>query len=722
MAEKRNAAEDICKAIGLKQVRREGKSGFIHGLDEDGSEIVITWSNGHCLELPEPEDIDPKFKSWVLSDLPIPLTSDIDLQIKPEKKTLFYDIKNELKDADDIVNAGDAGREGELIQRWILDLVFKRKGKYPNRLWVQSLTEKSIREAYNNGLLGAREEERTTFNNLYDSGRARAIMDKFIGYNYSRLLSLTQTEGVTVNYGRCQSPLVHAIVERDAEIENFKSIPFSFLSVDFKKDGFLFKGVYVDDQRKRIEKSPEERALLENIIRNHLPDPVQVYDIQRKEMFTTPPGPYDTLQVQKEMAKKYDYEADRTLAIMEKLYDTHHILSYPRTEARHYTEDLRDGLKDTLKALNFGEFKPYVEEALKGFIPDKYFNDGKIADHHALAPVDPGDLEKKYISLSQEEKNVYDAIVKNFIALYLPKYEYETVEILVGNTAYPEKYLVKGKSEKNLGFRALYKSEKKDEEDEKEDFSDQLIPDIKEGEWLNLKDKDSIRIIDSKTKPKSHFTTSSLLDFMKVNNIGTGATRDSIIKELTKRKGHNNDSAVRKEGKYFLATALGKSMDSVIPDSLKSIDQLKYLEGQIQDVADGTLSFQTFIKLMIDDFNKNYMEMKGNTEKKLISQNPNRKTVEGIICPVCKRPLNDVKWGYSCSEWKKDGSGCNFSIGKKLYGKTFSEKVLKQLIEDGQTKSKIKGLKKKDGTAFKSEAFLALEIDSEGKAKVIPKF
>lgn len=721
MAEKRNAAEDISKALKLRNIKREGKSGFIHGLDEDGSEIVITWSNGHCLELPEPEDIDEKYKSWRLADLPIPLTSDIDLQIKPEKRSLFYDIKNELKDADDIVNAGDAGREGELIQRWILDLVFKRNGKYPSRLWAQSLTENSIRAAYYHGLLGSREDERKALNNLYDSGRARAIMDKYIGYNYSRLISLTQTEGVTVNYGRCQSPLVHAIVERDNEIENFKPEPFSYLSMDFKRDNFVFKGIYVNEQKERVDLSPEDRHLLEEIIESRLPDPVQVYDVQRKERFATPPGPLDTLQVQKEMAKRYDYEADKTLAIMEKLYDTYHILSYPRTEARHYTEDLREELKATLRALSFGEFAPFVEEAKKGFIPDKYFNDAKIADHHALAPIDPGDLEKKYNSLSEEEKNVYDAVVKNFIALHLPNYEYETVEMIVGNTAFPERFLIKGKKEKSLGFRILYQRDKKEDEEAEDNGEDQLLPDVKEGEWLNL-DKDTIKIIDSKTKPKSHFTTSSLLDYMKVNNIGTGATRDSIIKELTKRKGHNSDSAVRKDGKYFLATELGKSIDSVIPESLKSIDRLKYLEGQIQDVADGTLSFQTFIKLMIDDFNKNYQEMQGNTEKKLISQNPNKKVVEGMNCPVCGSPMSDVKWGYSCSAWKKDGSGCNFSIGKKLYGKTFSEKVLKQLIEDGQTKSKIKGLKKKDGTAFKSEAFLALEIDSEGKAKVIPKF
>lgn len=719
MAEKKNAAYDIAKAIGLKDVKPEGSSGFLHGIDEDGSNIVIVWSNGHCLELPEPEDIDEKYKSWRLADLPIPINNDDELNIKDEKRKLFYDIKKELQDADDIVNAGDAAREGELIQRWILKHALKGKSKYPSRLWTQSLTPKAIKKSYDSGLLGAREEERVTLNNLYDSGRARAIMDKYIGYNYSRLISLTQTDGVTVNYGRCKAPLVHAIVERDKEIESFVSTPYSYLTVEFKKDGFIFKGELVDEDRKRKEYSLEDRSLLEDIIKNHKPDIVKVYEVETKEKFTTPPGPFDTLQIQKEMAKKYDYEASKTLDILEKLYDTHKILTYPRTEARYYTEDLKGSLSEILKALSFGEFEPFVKEALKGFIPDKYFNDAKIADHHALAPDNPEEIEEKYKTLNQEEKNVFDAIVKNFIALHLPNYEYEDVKILVGNPDFPEKYLIKGKNEKSLGFKSLYQKDKREEED-KEDFSDQNLPSIAEGEALNMRAPDSINVVDTKTKPKSHYTTPSLLDYMKVNNIGTGATRDSIIKELTERKGRNADSSVVKDGKYFKSTPFGRDTDSVIPDSLKSIDYLKYLEGQIQDIADGKQNIETFIRQLDLEFHTILNDLKESSSVKLVSKRPERPILEGASCPICGSPLNDVKWGYSCSSWKKDDSGCNFSIGKKAYGKTFSEKVIKQLINDKKTKTKLKGLTWKSGK--KGEAFLALEIDENGKSKIVPKF
>ena len=205
MTEKKNAAEDIAEALELADIHREGESRFIHGTDRFGDEIVIVWSNGHCLELPEPEQIDPRYHRWNLDDLPLPLTSDKELIVKPEKKTLLSDIWRELADAESIVNAGDAGREGELIQRWILSYVLcgKQRLKKPMRLWIQSMTKRAIRDAYEE-LLGTDKEQEMRLDNLYDSGRARAIMDKYIGYNYSRLISLSQTDGVTVNYGRCK--------------------------------------------------------------------------------------------------------------------------------------------------------------------------------------------------------------------------------------------------------------------------------------------------------------------------------------------------------------------------------------------------------------------------------------------------------------------------------------------------------------------------------------
>ena len=710
MAEKRNAAEDIAKAIGIKNTDRKGRSGFIHGYDRDGSEIVITWSNGHAMELVEPEEIDPKYKRWSVEDLPIPYLNDNSLLVIPEKRNLFKDIMEELKDADDIVNAGDAGREGELIQRWILKTALDQP-KDIYRLWVQSLTEKSIREAYEN-LLGTTEEERERLDDLYDSGRARAIMDKYTGYNYSRLITLTKTDGVTVNYGRCKSPLVHAICERDKEIEDFISVPFKYISLVLDKDGESFKAVLVDEDNSRKEFLEGEEKEANDTFRT-IPEYVKVTSIERKPKRAMPPAPFDTLQIQKEMSNMYGYEANYTLDILEKLYDTHHILSYPRTEARVFSEDLKSELRAVLSSLEFEPFTKYVEKAKEGSIPDKYFNNKKIADHHALCPVTEGDLETKYRKLSEPERNVYDHIIKNFIALHLPAYEYEAVEAISEGSGH--RFITKGKKILDPGYKAIYMTGNKgsDEEDEE----NQTIPDLTEGNEVRVEEK---KIIDSKTKPKSRFTTASILDFMKLNNIGTGATRHRLIEELTEKKGVNKESYVVKDGKYFVSTAFGRKIDNIIPDDIKSIEYVKNLEKRINAIAEGKDSYKSFIEDMEKDFYKKLDEMKRNSSVKLVSENNRNFKSTGMKCPHCGQDMRDVGWGYSCSRWKKDGSGCNFSIGKKLYGKTVTEKVISQLINDRITKSELKNLKGKTGKPF--NAYLTLSIADDGKAKVGVEF
>ena len=713
MAEKRDAGEDIAKAIGLRNIERVGNSKFIHGINDQGEEVVVVWSNGHCVTTADPEEIDERYRKWNVEDLPLPIASDNRLSVIKEKRGLYADIKKELADADNIVNAGDSAREGELIQRWILELALKGKKKDVYRLWVQSLTPAAIKKAYENGLLGAWPEEQKKLDDLYDSGRARAIMDKYIGYNYSRLLSITQTSGVTVNYGRCKSPLVHAIVERDMEIEAFISVPFSYLEILLEKDGIKFKGILVDEKRERIEYSEDDRAQLV-ALSNALPSSATIKSVQKKSKISTPPLPYDTLQLQKEMSTRYGFDADKTLSIMEDLYAKHHILSYPRTDTRYYTTDLKEDLSDTLDALDFGKFSALVREAHKGFVPDKYFNDKKIADHHALIPVSDGSIANAYNCLSDDEKKVYDAVVYNFIALHYPNYEYETTDIMA--EAGGSLFRIKGKKDIFLGYKALYPKKNENKEDEEEE-ADQTLPELAEGDLAAIIDKD---IIDSKTKPKSHFTTATLLEYMKRNNIGTGATRDRLIKELTERKGKNADSSVRKDGKYFVSTPFGRQIDSVIPDNLKSIEYLKYLETQIQDIADGKLALSDFIDSMESRFKKDLRELKQNRSEKIVSSFSAREACSDMTCPVCGSSLADKGWGYSCTAWKRDGSGCNFAIGKKQFNKTISETAVKQMLKNGITKNKIKGMKGKSGKSF--DAYLVLEISDEGKAVIRPIF
>lgn len=703
LAEKATAAEAYAEAIGVKNLHKnpdgflEGEVSFAIGLREEPVHVEIVHSQGHCLRLLEPEEIDSGYKKWDAKMLPIPFDDKKLKAIDSYKQKKFNAIKAAVGAADYIINAGDSGREGELIQRWILQEAGKEKNIY--RLWTSSLTVPAIKKAYENLLNDSASKE--MLDNLYAAGKARAIMDKYIGYNYSRLISLTKTDGVTVNYGRCKSPLTHAIIERDLEIENFVKKPFSYIKVKLG-NGIAFNGVLISDNGEKLEFDNHVAAAE---VLEKLQHEAKVISVKKENGVDNPPKSFDILTIQKEMSKKYDYEADFTLSICQALYDEHKILSYPRTDSRYLTTDLKDELKDTVKALAFGEFKQHVSSCCMREIPNRYFNDKKVIDHHGLIPVVPqGGIEAKYEKLNEAEKNVYDAIIKNFISLFMESSRYEQTEIITEASGYKIKSKLKNVTE--IGYKALFK----DDAGEADDVDMLSLGNINEGALIPINEKE---VIDTETKPKQHFTTASLLDFMKIHNIGTGATRDGIIKELTEKKGYNADSTVKKEGKYFISTKFGREMDAVIPDKLKSIDFLSEIDGKLADIENGKLPLNDFMTEVQHRFKADLSEMLYSKEV-LIS---NRREETAIFdCPCCQRKLVDKDWGYACQGWVKDGSGCNFNLPKKLSGKTLSQKVLLELLTYRVTKNEIKGFKsRKSGKRFNAK--LKLEI-IDGKSKI----
>lgn len=703
LAEKANAAEAYAEAIGVKNLHKnrdgflEGEVSFSIGSREEPVHVEIVHSQGHCLRLLDPEEIDENYKKWDVAMLPIPFDDNKLKAIDDYKERKLNAIKKALGAADYIINAGDSGREGELIQRWILKEAGKERNIY--RLWTSSLTIAAIKKAYDNLLNDPTSKE--MLDNLYASGKARAIMDKYIGFNYSRLISLTKTAGVTVNYGRCKSPLTHAIIERDLEIENFVKRPFSYIKLKLGNE-ITFNGVLISDNGEKLEF--DNHAAAAEVLEK-LQHEAKVISVKKENGVDNPPKPFDILTIQKEMSKKYDYEADVTLSICQDLYDKHKILSYPRTDSRYLTADLKEELKDTVKALDFGEFKQYVSSCCMREIPNRYFNDKKVIDHHGLIPVVPqGGIETKYEKLNEAEKNVYDAIIKNFISLFMESSRYEKTEIITEAAGYKIKSKLKNVTE--IGYKALFN----DDAVETDDVDILSIGSINEGELISINEKE---VVDTETKPKQHFTTASLLDFMKIHNIGTGATRDGIIKELTEKKGHNVSSTVKKDGKYFISTEFGRSMDAVIPDRLKSIEFLSEVDGKLADVENGKLSFDDFMADVQAKFKADLIEMASNTEVLM----ENKREEKAIFdCPCCGNKLVDKGWGYACKGWKKDGSGCNFNLPKKISGKTLSEKVLLELLTYKTTKKEIKGFKsQKSGKKY--NARLKLDI-VDGKSKI----
>ena len=698
MAEKYNAALDIAKAINLQERGEITKYKFIKGIAENRN-IVITYTNGHVLELQEPGDIDEKYIKWNLANLPIPF-NDNKLKIKKEKVGLYNAVISELRKASIIINAGDAGREGELIQRWVIEQAFYGRAR-PSvfRLWTQSLTSKAIKKAYNNILND--KDSLKELDNLYNAGRARAIMDKYIGYNYSRLISLALTDGITVSYGRCKTPLTNAIIQRDMEIENFKSKPFSYITINAHGKNDI-KTTLVNEHQERMEFNSEDEA---KVVEKNLGNRLRVTKLKIENKIMLPPNPFDILTLQKEMSKKYNYEADLTLEICESLYNTHHILSYPRTDSRYLTTDIKDELPGILKAMDFGVFSQVVKYALTRDVPDKYFNDKKVTDHHALIPTVPDvDFEGVYTELSYREKNVFNVVFKRFISLFMPNYEYESIEAILKDEN-DFSFLLKGKNDKELGFKKLFPKDKEDG-DENEDSLQDL--NLSEGEIFTVIGKE---IINTKTKPKSRFTTASLLDFMKVNNIGTGATRDKLIKELTEVKGANKDSFVKKEGKFYTSTNFGRKIDALIPEDIKNIEHLKKLEQELADIENGKLSYENFIKNLKKEFSNKQNEIKVINKKFTFNNTIN------VKCPVCGKELKKHKWGLGCSGYCNNGNSCSFSIGNKYFDKKLSEDTLIKIIQTG--KSRKMSFKTKSGDEVKG--YLNLKIEN-GKAKLFKTY
>lgn len=693
MAEKESAAKAIAEGIGLINEERT-KEGFIKGI-EDREDVIIVHSQGHCVELLEPSDIDEKYEKWRIENLPIPFNDNL-LKVKEGKENRVKAITGYLKQATVIINAGDSGREGELIQRWILKYAGIEKAQIL-RLWTSSMTKEAVQKAYIEvcmNRINPDQKKEEALNHLYDAGRARAVLDKYMGYNYSRLISLTKTDGVTVNYGRCKSPLTHAIIERDLEIENFKKRPYSFVSVALQNGSDNLKAVVIDEDGKRKEYADSKEA---KETAQGLKGKAEIISI-RKEMNTKyPPKPYDILTLQKEMSKKYDYDADFTLSICQSLYDAHKILSYPRTDSRYLTEDLKNELPGTLESLNFGKFTEAAAVAKEGSIHSRYFNDKKVVDHHGLIPVGNERIRQEYEKLNEAEKNVYDAVILNFLSLFMPPMQYENIQVIL--SAGGEKLKFTAKHTLQQGF-SIIAGETENGEDDAVEIS---TADLKEGDLFDI---NKAECVDTETKPKKHFTTASLLDFMKVHNIGTGATRDGIIKELTERKGRNAESAVMRDGKYFLSTDFGRSMDRLIPDKLKSIDFLSDVDTKLAAIEQGELTYSKFYKSMEEEFQKDYREMTENREVLMAQKKPERKAFG--ICPRCGKPVFENSKAYSCSGYK---DGCPFVIWKVMAGKKLPVSAVRKLLEGKETKV-ITGFRSKTGKKF--DAALKLNEDESG--------
>ncbi len=675
IAEKPAAGADMAKVLGCT----ERKDGYI-----EGKNYIVTWAVGHLIGLKEPQEHDEKYATWNLEDLPLAFDLSESLKVLPDSAKQFKVIKELIArpDVDSLINAGDAGREGYLIQSWIYRMAGNRK---PVKvLWASSLTEEALRKAFSNL------KNDNEFRSLLQEAEARAEGDYMLGMNYSRLLTLTRAgAGTSLAFGRCQTPLLNLVVTRDQEIENFKSTPYYNLETVYGKG---FKGGLVEQNEKGTyeRKDITDKASAEELLNSLQRKRAIVKSYKKDSKSRKAPLLYNLAELQKSMGSKYGYTAEDTLKLAQSLYEKHKILSYPRTDSQYLSMDLYNEILEHLNSCEFGSFKAFIEKIDKSSInaDKRFFNDHKVTDHHALIPTIHPNMEGIYRQLTEKERNVFDAVVSSFIAIFYPDYEYDVAEVITEIGGHF--FLSKGTTVKKLGFKEVLKIEP-GETDENEKEEKQLLPEFAEGDELKV---DKINLLNKMTQAPKRYTVSTLISVMEKYNIGTSATRAEIIKKLQNPK---RTFMVLEKGKY-MSTQLGRDYIRIVPEELKTPELTAQFEEEIGQINQGKLTKKDFLEKWVKKIVKDKEILNNDLSEDKVSF-----TAESMgKCPMCKQGevVKNPK-GFGCSAYQ---TGCKFQI----WGTNVKEADVKMLLTEGKTKL-IKGFVGQSGKPY--NAFLQLNED-----------
>ncbi|MCU4176649.1 DNA topoisomerase 3 [Carboxylicivirga sp. N1Y90] len=663
VAEKPSVANEIAQILGAKN-RRDGYY--------EGNNYQVTWTFGHLCGLKEPHEYLPEWKRWYMGSLPmIPSRFGIKVMDDSGIQKQFNTIARLVKTADEVVNCGDAGQEGELIQRWVL---LKAGAKCPiKRLWISSLTEESIREGFEK--LKAGEE----FNNLYAAGNSRAIGDWLLGMNATRLYTLKYgQQGQVLSIGRVQTPTLALIVDRQKSIDNFKPEPYWELKTKYKE--VLFSAT-----KGRFTSKEEGTAFLGKIKE----DEFVIKDFSRKKGKEAPPRLFDLTSLQVECNKKFAFSADDTLKIIQALYEKK-VTTYPRVDTTYLSNDIYPkvpgilkGLKDHVHLTN-----PLLKEKLKK--SKKVFDDKKVTDHHAIIPTGV-----HANALSRDEKLVYEMVTRRFIAAFYPDATISNTQVL-GNAGNVE-FKATGKQLLAPGWRVVFNDGK--EADKKDG---EIMPEFTVGE----SGPHEPQLLEKETQPPKHYTEATLLramemagkqiddeelrEAMKENGIGRPSTRAAIIETLFRRK------YISKNRKNLHPTITGTQLiDTIKDDLLKSAELTGIWEKKLRQIELGeydATEFMKELKQMVSDvvfhvkhdrFAKKVELVEEEEPAKKESKPKSKKTPVKLICPVCKEgTMLKGKSAWGCSRYKE---ACKTLIAFKFMAKNLSDNQIEQLILKGQT-------------------------------------
>jgi len=579
LAEKPSVGKDLARVLGCRQ---HGDGCMI------GDRYIVTWALGHLVTLADPEVYSKEYKTWNMESLPM-LPPKMQLVVIKETSKQFNIVQGLLRRADvsDIIIATDAGREGELVARWIL---VKSGCKKPaKRLWISSQTDKAIRDGFANLKPAA------DYYNLFLSAEARSEADWLIGLNTTR--ALTCKHGASLSAGRVQTPTLAMIVAREQEIKSF--VPKDFYTIKAQFAGFSATWT-AEKGGTRLSNIADAEAVLERISGKQ----GTVTDIQKNYKHKPPPAAYDLTELQRDANRKFAYSAKETLSIMQSLYEYHKLLTYPRTDSRYITDDIAPTLPDRLRSIAVGPYRELALSLAKNRpLTTRYIVDNsKVSDHHAIIPTDePADLSY----LKPEERNIYDLVVRRFLAVLMPAFEYEETKLTI--TVGKERFAAKGKIIRAPGWKAAYDKDLGDEEDDDDsDVKDQNLPQIQQGGKLNV---ESSNIVTGKTKPPARYNEATLLTAMEnpggkemsaeiravlktTSGLGTPATRADIIEKLF------SSFCIERRGKEIVPTSKGIQLVGLVPEDLRSAELTAKWEQELALIAKGGAQKKAFIDQM----------------------------------------------------------------------------------------------------------------------------
>lgn len=663
ITEKPSVGKDCADYLECKEKHK----GYI-----EGDKYIVSWALGHLISLKDPEEYNPDWKIWDINKLPI-IPENFDLKILKDTKEQFEIVKKLInrKDVTSLVNAGDSAREGELIQRYIYNMAGNTKPI--KRLWISSTTRAAIAEGF------ANLRDSSEFDSLYESALARSHIDWLYGMNYTRAFTKKFGNGkVVLSTGRCQTPLLKLVVDRDKEIDTFVPTPYYEIQGDFKD----YQGKYINAKGTSKIETKEEAERIISLIKNK---EGLVTDVTEEKKSVVAPQLYNLNSLSQKMNSKYGFSAQKTLDVLQRLYEIHKIATYPRASAKVMSNSIFDEFKTNINYINFGEFSKYVPE-LNITKSKRFVDDTKIEDHHAIIPdFKNPNISSIYKKLNTDEKKVFDELIKSVLAAFMPNYEYNSTTINTNVNGY--NFITKGKQVVKLGWKTLYNDEK--------DFDevDNITTKVNKGDRKKLIKS---TILSKMTKPKSRYTEAELLKAMAKYGIGTSATMSSLIETLKKRK------YVSEKGKALISTPLGKEFISIIPiEDIKSVELTSDLENDLEQIVEGKVKRKDLEQKVIKVIKNNINKIK---DLKTSMENINTEISIGK-CPKCGKPIFKNSKGYGCSGYK---DGCNFFIGE-ICGKKLTESQIKTLLAKGETNI-IKGFKSKKGTSF--DAKLKLENGS----------